>query len=247
MQPPAPVPLITYTKYLRRASSRSPRANSSRPLAIAVPLHPLSVIKPSPRLDSLGFGPRPLRGPGVCRDGGGAVADRPRSVPATVDSVASRAARRRQSERYNKHQQHNFSSSLTVTVDVFGVIKKFRVHWLITFEVLFEFTLVLDIGQVLKSDCACYAAITSLAAFCGRCSQVNIYFKFSYENQSGRFSGHIPIRKPSWPEKLNNNMTKTWSPKVSIRVKPASGSRIRFFIWHPSLCIKMGYLRQNLC
>ncbi|CAH4028786.1 unnamed protein product [Pieris brassicae] len=27
-----PEPLITYTKYLRRASSRSPRANSSRPL-----------------------------------------------------------------------------------------------------------------------------------------------------------------------------------------------------------------------
>lgn len=208
MQPPAPVPLITYTKYLRRASSRSPRANSSRPLAIAVPLHPLSVIKPSPRLDSLGFGPRPLRGEGGERDGGGAAADRPRSVPATVDSVVSRAPRRQQSERFNKHQQHNFSSSLTVTVDVFGVIKKFRVHWLITFEVLFEFTLVLDIGQVLKSDCACYAAITSLAAFCGRCSQVNIYFKFSYENQSGSLSGPIPIREPLRTEKRNNSMKK---------------------------------------
>lgn len=103
-------------------------------------------------------------------------------------------------------------------------------HWLITFEVLFEFTLVLDIGQVLKSDCACYAAITSLAAFCGRCSQVNIYFKFSYENQSGSLSGRIPIREPFWVEKLENNMTKTWSPEVSIRAKSASGFRNNSFI-----------------
>lgn len=66
MRPPAPAPLITYTKYLRRASSRSPRANSSRPLAIAVSLRPLSVIKPSPRLDSLGR-PRPLRRAGGAR------------------------------------------------------------------------------------------------------------------------------------------------------------------------------------
>lgn len=56
---PAPAPLITYTKYLRRASSRSPRANSSRPLAIAVPLRPASVINHRHRLRSLGSAPPP--------------------------------------------------------------------------------------------------------------------------------------------------------------------------------------------
>lgn len=76
MQRPAPAPLITYTKYLRRASSRSPRANSSRPLAIAVPLRPASVIKRSHRLDSLRPSPRPLRGAGRAARAGGRRAGR---------------------------------------------------------------------------------------------------------------------------------------------------------------------------
>lgn len=75
--PPAPAPLITYTKYLRRASSRSRCANNSHPLAIAIPLR-LSVIKPSPRLDSLG-GPAPgglRRGAGRGTAAGGSATGR---------------------------------------------------------------------------------------------------------------------------------------------------------------------------
>lgn len=90
MQRPAPAPLITYTKYLRRASSRSPRANSSRPLAIAVPLRPASVIKRSHRLDSLAAPPPAGR---RARGSGGGPTRRPRSVPATVDCAVSRALR----------------------------------------------------------------------------------------------------------------------------------------------------------
>ena len=90
MQRPAPASLITYTKYLRRASSRSPRANSSRPLAIAVPLRPASVIKRSHRLDSLAGTPPAGRG---ARGSGGGPPRRPRSVPATVDCAVSRALR----------------------------------------------------------------------------------------------------------------------------------------------------------
>lgn len=74
MRRPAPAPLITYTKYLRRASSRSPRANSSRPLAIAVPLRPASVIKRRHRVRSLGSAPPPgARGAGRGRGRGAAA------------------------------------------------------------------------------------------------------------------------------------------------------------------------------
>lgn len=79
---PRAAALITYTKYLRRASSRSQSANSSRPLRIAVPLRPASVIKLLHRLDSLGGSAPGGRAGGRRR--------RPRSVPVTVDCEASR-------------------------------------------------------------------------------------------------------------------------------------------------------------
>lgn len=118
MQRPAPAPLITYTKYLRRASSRSPRANSSRPLAIAVPLRPASVIKRSHRLDSLA-GPAPCgeRGAGCAARAGGRRAGR--AVCRRPLTVLCRArCDQPHPETTNSHQQHNFSSSLTVTVGV---------------------------------------------------------------------------------------------------------------------------------
>lgn len=121
MRPPAPAPLITYTKYLRRASSRSPRANSSRPLGIAVPLRPLSVIRALHRLGSLG---RRAGGSASC-GARGAVARRRRAVcrrPSTVPRRA-RTQRSNQPERQRQpHRQQLYFSSSTVTVRVSGVI-----------------------------------------------------------------------------------------------------------------------------
>lgn len=131
MRPPAPAPLITYTKYLRRASSRSPRANSSRPLAIAVPLRPLSVIRALHRLGSLRRRGH-LRGAGGTRETSRAVCQRPLTV--------LRRARR---------ADNNPNDNLTPTTQLQFLINSYsacfwcnnKVTSVLTelFEVLFEF------------------------------------------------------------------------------------------------------------
>lgn len=106
MQRPAPAPLITYTKYLRRASSRSPRANSSRPLAIAVPLRPASVIKRSHRLDSLA-GPASCGAKGA-RHGRGAAAPAAQCAGDRWLCCVARAA----TNRTPKRQTHTNNTTL---------------------------------------------------------------------------------------------------------------------------------------